>query len=107
MPNGPRISREREGWRGVCRSEATPCRRRDTQARRLHTLVSQRAPECHWPGLDLLRQQTELLIEFQEIWNKPLFDDLVLSDSEDRHLGYVYLTARGLIALKTPLIGAG
>jgi hypothetical protein len=22
--NGPRITREREGWRGVCRSEATP-----------------------------------------------------------------------------------
>ena len=39
-PNGPRITREREGWRGVCceRSE-TPCRRRDTQARRVHTLV--------------------------------------------------------------------
>ena len=43
QPNGPRITREREGWRGVCRERSEPpCRRRDTQARRVHTLVSRR-----------------------------------------------------------------
>jgi hypothetical protein len=32
-----------DGWRGVCCARrAPPCRRRDTQARRLHTLVRQR-----------------------------------------------------------------
>ncbi len=38
--NGPRISREREGWRGGCVAGDSPrCSRRDGQARRLHTLV--------------------------------------------------------------------
>jgi hypothetical protein len=42
--NGPRITREREGWRGVCRERSeAPCRRRDTQARRVHTLVRWRS----------------------------------------------------------------
>jgi hypothetical protein len=41
-PNGSGITRERQGWRGVCRatrSGAPPCRPRDTQARRVNTLV--------------------------------------------------------------------
>ena len=51
-PNGPRITCEREGWRGMCRrtrSGRPPCRPRDTQARRLHAVVSR--PTQTWPRL--------------------------------------------------------
>ena len=41
------VSAASVGWRGVCRERSEPpCRTRDAQARRLHTLVRPRAPSA-------------------------------------------------------------
>ena len=76
-PNGPRISRERQGWRGGCVAGDSPrCSRRDSQARRLHTLVrrlrflpqsadkiDQRSAQLSQPIVMLLAMQKRLVVE--------------------------------------------
>jgi len=47
LPNGPRISCGRQGWRGMCRRRRRPpCRWRDTQDRQLNALVRRPPRSC-------------------------------------------------------------